>query len=90
MKKKRVSTTKDKAAKKLFSKPAIGKLPPFCAILSTYAKNEMATSDSTITAYLDKEIYGDSERVVFLAQEDVLSLLELREIGQQLIVTYIK
>lgn len=50
----------------------------------------MDQDGSTITAYLDHDVYGDDDRVVYLAKEDIQSVLELQEIGQQTIVTYIK
>ncbi|CAL9000705.1 unnamed protein product [Prunus brigantina] len=79
---KKKKTTKEKLAKSLFH--AIPEtIPKSCKILYGFAQKLMSQGQ-TLASYIDEDIFG-VEKMIYVLKEDVISFIEMNEIGQAFI-----
>lgn len=68
-------------------KATIEGLPASCKVLYQYA-SRVLQSGETIQLLLENEVLG-VEKMVYILQEDILAFMQMKEIGQNIIVAYI-
>ncbi|KAI5317179.1 hypothetical protein L3X38_036886 [Prunus dulcis] len=84
---KKKKTTEEKLAKSLFQ--AIPEtVPKSCKILYGFAQ-KLISQGQTLASYIDEDIFG-VEKMIYVLKEDIISFIEMNEIGQAIITAYIR
>ncbi|CAB4289723.1 unnamed protein product [Prunus armeniaca] len=84
---KKKKTTKEKLAKSLLQ-ANLETVPKSCKILYGFAQKLMSQGQ-TLASYIDEDIFG-VEKMTYALKEDVISFIQMNEIGQAVITAYIR